>query len=85
MHARSGNAGAGIYNSGANSGVANLAVSHCTFAGNAADVGSSLYNFAFDGTATATLRNSIFATSGGVNLFNINGSVNSLGYNLSKR
>jgi CSLREA domain-containing protein len=79
----SGNAGAGIYNSGANSGTVNLAVSHCTFTGNAADLGSSLYNFAFSGTATATLRNSIFATNGGANLFNAGGSMSSLGYNVS--
>jgi hypothetical protein len=75
--------GGGIYNSAANSGTVNLSVSHCTFAGNTSNLGSSLYNFAFSATATATLRNNIFATNSGANLFNIGTSMSSLGYNVS--
>ncbi|MEO5720502.1 MAG: S8 family serine peptidase [Chthoniobacterales bacterium] len=82
-HIGPGSDGAGIFNRGAFGGAANLAVSHCTFAGNSAAQGSSVYSFNFNGSASATLRNSVFASSGGASLANGGGSMVSLGYNLS--
>jgi hypothetical protein len=75
--------GGAIYNDGY-SGSATLIVNNSTFSGNSAWYGSGVHNDGVSGSATVTIRGTIL--NGGVfgdNLYNVSGSVTSLGYNLS--
>jgi len=77
--------GGGIHNVGRFSGSATLTVTNSTLSGNSADHGGGIYNDAHIGEgATLEIGNTILKTgSSGANIYNPEGTVTSLGYNLS--
>src|SRR6202011_2926723 len=76
--------GGGIYNDGSSSGSAPLTVANCTLSGNTGASGGSIYNFGPSGSASATFTNTIVnAGASGATIFNNQGTVTSLGYNLT--
>jgi CSLREA domain-containing protein len=79
------NFGGGILNSGGG-GSATLTINNSTLSGNSASGagGGGIYNFGTGGSATLTIGDTIFnAGASGANIVNDDGTVNSLGYNLS--
>ena len=86
--------GGAIYNDGTSSGNAALTITNCTFSSNgASSSGGGIFNDALNpsttGTATVTLRNTLFSKGQGANLFNDSaaggggGTIVSEGNNLS--
>jgi len=77
--------GGGIHNVGRFSGSATLTVTNSTLSGNSADHGGGIYNDAHIGEgAMLEIGNTILKTgSSGANIYNPEGTVTSLGYNLS--
>jgi hypothetical protein len=77
--------GGGIRNTGQHSGSATLTITNSTLSGNSAPFGGGIANTGFDaGTATLTLGATILNTgASGKNIENDQGTVTSLGYNLS--
>jgi hypothetical protein len=83
--------GGAIYTDGTNAGNAAVTLTNCTFSQNTATLGAGgIYNDAFNqgqaqGTATLTIRNTIFraGANNGANLVNETGTITSQGSNLS--
>jgi hypothetical protein len=80
------NFGGAVYNRGT-LGTGTLQIGNSTFADNSAQSsGDSIYNFVqsgFPGDVSASFANTIFKASASGNFFNKNGTITSLGYNLS--
>jgi len=77
--------GGGIFNAAARIGSATLTVNNSTLSGNSADFGGGIFNDGnFNEGATLEIGDTILKTgSSGANILNQEGSVTSLGYNLS--
>jgi len=77
--------GGGIFNEGTSSGSATLTVLNSTLSGNSSTYsGGGIYNYGSSGSATLEIGNTILKTgASGENIFNLDGTVSSDGYNLS--
>ena len=77
--------GGGIYSDGEVGGSVILEIAHSTLATNSADVGGGIYiDAALAGYVAVEIGNTIFsAGTSGANIENVEGTVTSLGYNLS--
>ena len=79
-----GGAGGAIYNFGSISGSAKVVLQDCTLSGNNAPNTGGIYNHNFSADAVVTLRNTILKTdTSGGNFLNSDGTITSLGHNLS--
>jgi CSLREA domain-containing protein len=80
----SGGAGGAIYNGGFNFGQAKAVLYDCTLSGNNAPSAGGIYNHNFSASALLSLQNTILKTgTTGANFINADGTVTSLGHNLS--
>ena len=77
--------GGGIVNDGTSSGSATLSIRNSTLSGNSSTYsGGGIYNYGHSGNATLEIGNTILKTgASGENIFNVEGTVTSDGYNLS--
>jgi hypothetical protein len=77
--------GGGIFNEGNSSGSATLAIFNSTLSGNSSTYsGGGIYNYGSSGSATLEIGNTVLKTgASGENIFNLDGTVSSDGYNLS--
>lgn len=77
--------GGGVYNVGEFRGGAGLAVINTTLSGNSADHGGGIFNGTVNGGATLAIGDTILSVgNSGENIYNdTNGTVTSLGYNMS--